>query len=313
MYFNPRAPYGARQISLPLQRRGNLYFNPRAPYGARQKHDRQGNSDSSISIHAPHTGRDEAKDAHQSEAAEFQSTRPIRGATWRTAHPARMLHFNPRAPYGARLSGPTVQVADVGLFQSTRPIRGATRDQIRRWPGHRDFNPRAPYGARLNPYKLIFVFGKISIHAPHTGRDHSKSGRNHSKKLFQSTRPIRGATCFALVIRLIKGISIHAPHTGRDAPWFCRLVPSAFYFNPRAPYGARRGCLFLCGCSQKVISIHAPHTGRDCGVCVPYNTDGISIHAPHTGRDLQVRYPPAYGHTISIHAPHTGRDDSRHW
>ena len=218
MYFNPRAPYGARQISLPLQRRGNLYFNPRAPYGARQKHDRQGNSDSSISIHAPHTGRDEAKDAHQSEAAEFQST---------------------------------------------RPIRGATRDQIRRWPGHRDFNPRAPYGARLNPYKLIFVFGKISIHAPHTGRDHSKSGRNHSKKLFQSTRPIRGATCFALVIRLIKGISIHAPHTGRDsvtaraswASWIFQSTRpirgatavtsaparSACYFNPRAPYGARPG------------------------------------------------------------------------
>ena len=35
-----------------------------------------------------------------------------------------------------------------------------------------NFNPRAPYGARL--FKRLFVAKvyKISIHAPHTGRDH---------------------------------------------------------------------------------------------------------------------------------------------
>ena len=57
----------------------------------------------------------------------------------------------------------------------------------------------------------------ISIHAPHTGRDyrlHSPTGISY---IFQSTRPIRGATDL-------------------------QRIPCTFqrYFNPRAPYGARQ-------------------------------------------------------------------------
>ena len=62
-------------------------------------------------------------------------------------------------------------------------------------------------------------------------------------QIFQSTRPIRGAT-------------------GATAP-----RPSGrHHFNPRAPYGARR-CRSGIKRRYANISIHAPHTGRDRTAC----------------------------------------------
>ena len=100
--FNPRAPYGARPTSD-----GYLCnvadFNPRAPYGARQKISQAVQPD-----------------------REFQSTRPIWGATRMARPPVEpRTHFNPRAPYGARLTM-------IFTFYQT----------------NYNFNPRAPYGAR---------------------------------------------------------------------------------------------------------------------------------------------------------------------
>ncbi len=78
----------------------------------------------------------------------FQSTRPMRGATYCT--PAQRFsgdHFNPRAPCGARPR--TVRPRVIILeFQSTRPMRGATFPSL-----HED------------------THAAISIHAPHAGRD----------------------------------------------------------------------------------------------------------------------------------------------
>ena len=57
--------------------------------------------------------------------------------------------------------------------------------------------------------------GRISIHAPHAGRD--SNDNDEDRRLF---------------------ISIHAPHAGRDR--IRRMGGmSFFYFNPRAPCGAR--------------------------------------------------------------------------
>ena len=57
----------------------------------------------------------------------------------------------------------------------------------------------------------------ISIHAPHAGRDVNKQNVIYDKIVFQSTRPMRGATeRFAVMSYYPFGISIHAPHAGRD-------------------------------------------------------------------------------------------------
>ena len=148
---------------------------------------------------------------------EFQSTRPIRGAThqYEQGSPGQDIsihaphtgrdssiragesgpgYFNPRAPYGARRDSST-NVANIAEFQSTRPIRGATTAL----------------------WSMAVTVGKISIHAPHTGRDPTTTRDTPRTSGFQSTRPIRGATS-----------SIRAGDSGPG------------YFNPRAPYGARR-------------------------------------------------------------------------
>ena len=57
--------------------------------------------------------------------------------------------------------------------------------------------------------------------------------------IFQSTRPMRGATRPGQQRRCTSEISIHAPHAGRDAEW-CRSSTPGTNFNPRAPCGARQ-------------------------------------------------------------------------
>ena len=191
------------------------------------------------------------------------------------------------------------------IFQSTRPLRGAT--------------------ASINT-AFLFVF--ISIHAPLAGRDRrcprSKfyqhyfnprapcGARQNGKKYgntrrpFQSTRPLRGATL---------------PRSPQ--------LPSRHHFNPRAPCGARlshdifsdRSALF-----QSTRPLRgATENGRELVAEVQ-----ISIHAPLAGRDQVVflffLHPPLFQSTrplrgatmqhgtrhfcspISIHAPLAGRD-----
>ena len=214
------------------------YFNPRAPYGARQGIDRLGDPTST-----------------------FQSTRPIRGATadtWRQLHD---LHISIHAPHTGRDARHGLTAEITITFQSTRPIRGATPAAHASATNRADFNPRAPYGARR---AFVAAHGdalEISIHAPHTGRDLASlrsqallchfnprapygarlrcSSARQSSRTFQSTRPIRGATPQQVPLsasrlfqstRPIRG----ATHQERSQPLF------QLYFNPRAPYGARR-------------------------------------------------------------------------
>ena len=124
-----------------------------------------------ISIHAPHTGRDSL----QRDCAEHH------------------IYFNPRAPYGARLC-PLIHGQSIIIFQSTRPIRGATFVCPISCKVTENFNPRAPYGARRDYIVEIIHDVRISIHAPHTGRDRNSKLSRVFSLLFQSTRPIRGAT-----------------------------------------------------------------------------------------------------------------------
>ena len=127
----------------------------------------------------------------------------------------------------------------VHKFQSTRPIRGATSRRQSREGAMMLFQSTRPIRGATALKKQISAFELISIHAPHTGRDMSRSKGSTIRRPFQSTRPIRGATK-AVQQRGVHGIiSIHAPHTGRD-------------LQPLAAQGFSGG-----------ISIHAPHTGRD--------------------------------------------------
>ena len=125
-----------------------------------------------ISIHAPRVGRDSSFRRCPCTAAAFQSTRPVWGATradgWRRYV---LQHFNPRAPCGARRRG-----------------------RLAAHAGMANFNPRAPCGARLGPALSLSPSLLISIHAPRVGRDELASAQREQTLIFQSTRPVWGAT-----------------------------------------------------------------------------------------------------------------------
>ena len=75
----------------------------------------------------------------------------------------------------------------------------------------------APHTGRDQPSLDWFeTINVISIHAPHTGRDIVDNFAGGGGAIFQSTRPIRGATTSPPLRPYTPEISIHAPHTGRD-------------------------------------------------------------------------------------------------
>ena len=101
--------------------------------------------------------------------------------------------------------------------------------------------------------------------------------------LFQSTRPVWGATLRKRREKVSAMISIHAPRVGRDG-WIHRLHQAQGYFNPRAPCGARlicKGGLHR----QSNFNPRAPCGARRKQIVVTITDDDISIHAPRVGRD----------------------------
>ena len=79
--FNPRAPCGARRLLETAICRWTKYFNPRAPCGARLPCCVALWNRGLISIHAPRAGRDRESNTDGVINDQFQSTRPVRGAT----------------------------------------------------------------------------------------------------------------------------------------------------------------------------------------------------------------------------------------
>ena len=190
-HFNPRAPCGARHDRFmrppPFAR-----FNPRAPCGARPRTCHKYSFIFGFQSTRPVWG---ATEVNFGGAAldTFQSTRPVWGATRGQQAPCGALGVSIHAPRVGRDELRSILAEAVGVFQSTRPVWGAT-GQV--FTAHRSFrvsihaprvgrdmpsfapiavglsfNPRAPCGARpvSRPYALAIL-------------------------LFQSTRPMRGAT-----------------------------------------------------------------------------------------------------------------------
>ena len=166
----------------------------------------------------------------------------MRGATNRSAvgNHGALSDFNPRAPCGARPPWGYLRACRCRYFNPRAPCGARRSGRETMLLRILDFNPRAPCGARRVENVYNKNRQKISIHAPHAGRD-SWSSSNHLTPIgFQSTRPMRGATSWLSTGNLLElVISIHAPHAGRD-------------ILPALPVG-----------DGLQISIHAPHAGRD--------------------------------------------------
>ena len=153
--------------------------------------------------------------------------------------------FNPRAPCGARLAGSVSSMTIHLMISIHAPRVGRDQRSVHRFLARNYFNPRAPCGARRQPQRHPVNHLHISIHAPRAGCDTTCSRMERDAKnfnprtpcgvrpspaskstlaiAFQSTHPVRGATCDQTNFTLFTPISIHAPRAGCDEPfpWSC--------------------------------------------------------------------------------------------
>ena len=84
--------------------------------------------------------------------------------------------------------------------------------------------------------------------------------------MFQSTRPVRGATFSFAAMQAIINVSIHAPREGRDSP-ACRSSWIPWKFQSTRPVrGATREVVNVLPVWR--VSIHAPREGRDMTVYI---------------------------------------------
>ena len=145
--FNPRSPHGERPQGIQIKTGARPNFNPRSPHGERLPVRLEKNARMQISIHAPRTGSDAAKEALV-RAATISIHAPRTGSD-----PNQAGH----SPAEWR-------------FQSTLPARGATilpektRADI-------SISIHAPRTGSDTGRGAVALAPRISIHAPRTGSD----------------------------------------------------------------------------------------------------------------------------------------------
>ena len=189
-------------------------FNPRAPCGARPGSEQAPGFENCISIHAPRAGRDIPQTMAGMSPAIFQSTRPVRGATGERSHEPGQGHISIHAPRAGRdhLEGNRPEGWTISIHAPR-----AGRDHLE---GNR------PEG------------WTISIHAPRAGRDKLTGLVQGSNIIFQSMRPVRGATPIFPRCGVDRLISIHAPRAGRDAMFGNMQTESTLFQSTRPVRGA---------------------------------------------------------------------------
>ena len=108
------------------------YFNPRSPCGERPAGETGPTGPKGISIHAPRAGSD--ADIYAARTGkEFQSTLPVRGATWYNVYKKPNIKISIHAPRAGSDQDYIDALAELGVFQSTLPVRGATRWAVLAW------------------------------------------------------------------------------------------------------------------------------------------------------------------------------------
>ncbi len=145
-----------------------------------------------ISIHAPLAGCDETYKIAQMGDAVFQSTHPLRGATCLAKLKDKTDEISIHAPLAGcdLIARPAHHVRLISIHA---PLAG--RDPVELIAGLHDgnFNPRAPCGAR--PCRRHAQVGAKIFQSTRPLRGATLNSRRKEKAMkFQSTRPLRGAT-----------------------------------------------------------------------------------------------------------------------
>ena len=245
--------FGFRILPAPL------FQSTRPVWGATASHLTR-RSSRRISIHAPRVGRD-------------SSTRRSR---------RRASHFNPRAPCGVRPALIFFQMPTSNFNPRTpcgvRPCAAACRR--RRGP---DFNPRTPCGVRRWIRLLLPGTTNFNPRAP-CGARPAQTRKRSPKSLFQSTRPVWGATADPRPCGRVARISIHAPRVGRDLA-ASELPPSIVVFQSTRPVWGATTSTTRPPKPPKFQSTR-PVWGATLYTFLFFPLVVVSIHAPRVGRDV---------------------------
>ena len=168
-------------------------------------------------------------------------------------------------------------------------------------------------GATVTVWSGIHVGqDQISIHTPHAGSDTYPNHVQFDDRAFQSTLPMRGATCIAPnMIRAPLGFQSTLPMRG--ATGFPPVVAVLFIISIHTPQmrGAEQHRQ-PAGADGINISIHTPHAGSDRGL---RSRQGRPLRFQSTlpMRGATITFPPVVAvlFIISIHTPHAGSDAAR--
>ena len=164
-----------------------------------------------VSIHAPREGCDALPRYVFWRNAGFQSTHPVRGATW---------------------SAPTRRPCS--WFQSTHPVRGATWE-VSGYPSRDAFQSTHPVrGATRRVSAVVEYADKFQSTHPVRGATFISARTTIRFMTFQSTHPVRGATGHGNRRDNRRVVSIHAPREGCDS-WSVPRRRWTTRFNPRTP------------------------------------------------------------------------------
>ena len=163
-------------------------------------------------------------------------------------------------------------------------MRGATTCRTVSTQVRAYFNPRTPCGVRQRATCQVVLARQISIHAPRTGCDMSRSPNCRNPDISIHAPRAGCDKIDEYICQLLRKISIHAPRAGCDIMrrttfGFSKLfqsthpvrgatmpmdkaVSAAQDFNPRTPCGVRPHARGIYKAVRE-ISIHAPRAGCD--------------------------------------------------
>ena len=231
------APLAGCDMRVQVKGNFNVHFNPRTPCGVRLM-------------------RADAK----ANRRAFQSTHPLRGATW-----------------SVDKLGDAVKISIHAPLAGCDALAGGAKN------GRIDFNPRTPCGVR--PGVISSKACGIRYFNPRTpcGVRRARPTAASGQRRFQSTHPLRGATRHGDSLRQRHGISIHAPLAGCDAAGGDGDI-GAKDFNPRTPCGVRLQSVYIRNFMAVFQSTH-PLRGATSFIVLLFSSLCISIHAPLAGCD----------------------------
>ena len=123
-----------------------------------------------------------------------------------------------------------------------------------------------------------------------------------SRSIFQSTRPVWGATKIQPAVYQGIGISIHAPRMGRDGKCMLARAGICQFQSTRPMRGATNITSKHTIIHDRFQSTRSMRGATQIDFPIICNRI-ISIHAPHAGRDLKVYLPLPDGADFNPRAP----------